>query len=159
MKEAVPEDLNRAREAAARVLASGLVQTSLARGSGEVLEPVPVHTPDGGEIAGWFIGIAADGRLAGFLQLAADLVFRRYSSFQRRPPSLEGCPEVADWLDQSQILDRARTRATAGEKLAEPFLTYDQNPDRLVWAVGATDPQGRESTIYVAGDFVYRARE
>jgi hypothetical protein len=156
MREAAPADLNRARKAAARVLASGLVRTPLADGSGEVLEPVPVHAPDG-EIAGWFIGIADGDRLAGFLQLAADLAFRRYSSFQRHPPSLEGCPRVADWLDRSRILDLARTRAAAGERLAEPFLTYDQNPDRLVWAVGATDLEGRESTIHVAGDFVYRA--
>jgi hypothetical protein len=32
-----------------------------------------------------------------------------------------------------------------------------QNPDRLVWAVGVTDPEGRESRIHVAGDFVCRA--
>lgn len=155
MREVDPEDLARAREAAARVLASGLVRTPA--GEGSVLEPLPVRTPDGLEIAGWFVGIAAGDRLAGFLQLAADRTFRRYSSFQRHPPALEGTPPVADWLDQKRILERARSRAEPGERLAEPFLAFDQSPDRLAWAVKATDPEGRESTIYVAGEYAYRA--
>jgi hypothetical protein len=142
-----PGDPVRAREAAARVLASGLVQTA---GAGELQEPVPVHTPDGAEIAGWFVGMALGDRLTGFLQLQADLSFRRYSSFQHHP-------RLADWLDRSQILDRARSQAASGEQLTDPFLTYDQSPDRLAWAVKATDSKGQESTIYVAGEYAYRA--
>lgn len=156
MKEASPEELARARAAAARVLASGLLQTPAADGSGTVSEPVPVHSPDGEEIVGWMVGIAAGDRLAGFLQLAADGTFRRYASFQRFPPSLEGCPAAADWLDPSRILERARSKAKASERLEDPFLTYDQNPDRLAWAVPATDRQGTRSTILVAGEFVFR---
>src|SRR5262249_47946884 len=140
MKPVSPEDLDKARGVADRVLASGLVQTPLASGSGTLLEPVPIHSPDGGEIAGWLIGIAVGDRLAGFMQLGPDLTFRRYSTFQRHPPSLDGCPQVADWLDRPRILDRAHSQATAGEQLAEPFLTYDQSPDRLAWAILATDP-------------------
>jgi hypothetical protein len=136
------------------VLVSGLVEAPA--GSSE-LEPVPIQTPDGGKVAGWFVGMAMEDRLVGFLQLAVDLTFRRYSSFQRRPPDLEGCPRRDDWLDPARILDLARAQAAPGERLAEPFLTYDQNPDRLAWAVQATDREGRESTIYVAGEYAYRA--
>jgi hypothetical protein len=153
MKEPDPGALGRARAAAARVRASGLIQTP----AGDLLEPVPIHTPDGGEIAGWFVGLGVGPLLAGFLQLAADLAFRRYASFQRHPPALEGCPRRDDWLDPLRILERARSRAADDERLADPFLTYDENPDRLAWAVRATDPAGREGTIYVAGDFAYRA--
>jgi hypothetical protein len=34
-----------------------------------------------------------------------------------------------------------------------PLLTYDGNPDRVVWAVPVTG--GRPRTIHVAGDYVY----
>jgi hypothetical protein len=157
MREIDAHDLDQVRQAVDRLLASGLVQMPLGRPAGKVLEPVPIHRPDGDEIAGWFVGIAMGDRLAGFLQLSPALTFRRYSSFQRHPPAIEGCPLVADWIDRSRILERARSRADQGETLADPFLSYDQNPDRLVWAVRTTYPDGRESAIYVAGDFIYRA--
>lgn len=156
MSKVKPEDVAEARTAALRVLSSGLLQTPVEGGAGRVEEPVPIWVPEDEEIAGWMVGIAVEDRLAGFLQLAADRVFRRYASFQRYPPSLEGCPALADWLDRSRIADRARSKAKPGEELAEPFLTYDQNPDRLAWAVRATDRKGNSATIWVAGEFVYR---
>ncbi|MGH3130255.1 MAG: hypothetical protein ACRDNX_05520, partial [Gaiellaceae bacterium] len=69
----------------------------------------------------------------------------------------EALPAAGDWLDPSRILERAKTRAQADERLSPPLMTYDRSPERLVWAVRATDPAGRERTIFVAGDTVYEA--
>jgi hypothetical protein len=143
------------RQVVGKLLAS--VQDSLVRSSGQILEPVAIRHPSGDGLAGWFIGVGSGDRLLGFFQLAPDLTFHRFSSFQRRPGSLEGCPPVADWLDPARIQEKARARAEAGDHLAEPFLSYDRNPDRLAWVVRAVDDQGREKALFVAGDTVYAA--
>lgn len=84
--------------------------------------------------------------LVGFFVLGLDLVVHRWSSFQRRAGSLDGCPPAATWLDPATIASRART-VTATEPTGPPMLSYDGAPERLAWAV----PCG-STTVYVAGD-------
>jgi hypothetical protein len=145
------------REMAEKLLASRLIQDPVVRADGRILEPVAILHPSGSGLAGWWVGVGAGDRMLGFFQLAPDLTFRRFSSFQRRPSSLDGCPPAADWLDPSRILEKARSQAAAGDRLAEPYLTYDRNPDRLAWAVRAVDDQDREKVFLVAGDAVWIA--
>jgi len=148
----------RVRELAARVLRSGVTGrgAGTAAPAGELLDPVPIRSP-GGEPAGWWVPLAAGGRLLGFLQFDDALRFRRSSSFQRRPGDLASCPPLADWTDPARILERARIRASPGDRLDSPFLSFDANPDRLAWAVPATTPDGERKIIFVAGDAVYLA--
>jgi hypothetical protein len=79
----------------------------------------------------------------------------RYSTFQRRPGSIEGCPSAEFWLDKATITNKARTLAVAGETLTQPVLSYDRSPSRLAWLVKAVNPEGQVRAIYVTGDYVY----
>lgn len=96
--------------------------------------------------------------LLGFLQILPDLALMRSSSFQRHAGSVEGCPEAAAWLDSAVIRQRASARLRRGEQPGEPFLTYDGQPTRLVWAVPVTARSGRARVIFVAGDYVFEPR-
>jgi hypothetical protein len=79
----------------------------------------------------------------------------RYSSFQRRPGDLSGCPPARDWLDPASARDRAASQAHPDDDVETPVLTFDRSPDRLVWAVPIRRPDGRRYTVYVAGSSVY----
>jgi hypothetical protein len=130
------------------------VSDPLAKKSGRVQEPLPI-VDRRHETASWFVGITVEDRLVGFMQFKPDLTLMRYSSFQQRVDSLEGCPPAETWLNPATITERAATKATPDETLSTPRLTFDANPTRIVWAVDATNEAGKVRTIYIAGDYVY----
>lgn len=147
-------DLREVRQRSKDLFEAGVVQNAFVQKNGRLQTPVPVRDPDGGTNS-WFIGIVTKNKLVGFIQLHSDLTFMRYSTFQRHPPSIEDCPDTRTWLDPDYILKRARAKAKPSDKLEHPFLTYDRNPSRIVWAVEAKDKQGLRKRIFVAGDYVY----
>lgn len=126
----------------------------LVQKEGKIENPIPVLEASG-SINSWFVGVTAGNTLAGFMQIDNDLNLLRYSSFQRVPNSLRGCPPADLWLDPEKIISLARTKAAKDDSLSDPVLTYDQNPSRIVWSVIATDKQGRKKKICVAGEYVY----
>jgi hypothetical protein len=138
--------------AARRLLAGGAVGDPSLR-EANVGSPLPVRAR-GGELHSWFVPIVFGESLAAFLQLMPDATLMRFSSFQRRPGSREGLPAAADWLDATRIRERARGAARAGESAGEPMLTFDRNPDRLVWSVPLTSSSGARELL-VAGEVVY----
>jgi hypothetical protein len=138
------------------LLRSGEIGSSMVRKSGRIGTPIAVLEPGGG-LHSWFVPVAIGNRLAGFLQLLPDLTMMRYSSFQRRDDSMEGCPPEESWIDAETVRRRARESARPGETLGEPFLTYDQAPSRLAWAVPLTSPDGATRTLHVAGRAVWEA--
>ncbi len=140
---------------AERLLRAGAAQDPLVAQQGRAAPPLAILAPNGSP-AGWFVGIAVAEQLAGFLQFTQAGELLRYASFQRRPGSLAGCPQAADWLDPALIKQRAQAQAQPGEVLGEPSLSYDQAPTRLVWAVPTVKPGGQAGAIYVAGSYVYR---
>lgn len=132
----------------------GITGATLPTATETVADPIGIHAPNG-DIEGWFIGVVVDNRLLGFIRLETDLSVHGYSSFQRRPDSLDGCPDATSWLDPEKVLERARSLSSAGDTLEPPVLSYDQNPDRLAWAVTTKRQSGKSDTIYVAGEYVY----
>jgi hypothetical protein len=149
--------IDKVRERAALFFAQSTA-SELVQNSGELQEPLPVNYPNG-KLHSWFVGVTVNCKLAGFLQLLPDLSPLRYSTFQRRPDSLEGCPDSADWLDRARIQSRAAGALGSGESLGEPYLTFDQHPSRLVWAVPVESERDGKREILVAGDFVYERSE
>jgi hypothetical protein len=147
-------EVDKVRQRAAVLFAQGIASDELVQNSGELEAPVPVSDP-GGRLHSWFIGVTVNSKLAGFLQLLPDLTLLRYSTFQRQPTTLEGSPDSADWLDRGRIRRRAANALRAGESLGEPYLTFDQHPSRLVWAVPVASERGGKKEIFVAGEFVY----
>ena len=142
--------IDEAKRLAARALASGLAEDPLALERGRLLDPVRIHDPDGGP-AGWMVPVELGGSVLGFIQLMADGQFHRYASFHgpsRRP---DDCPSARDWLDPEAIQQRARAVSGPDERLGMPILTYDRSPDRLVWAVQTTSPDGTPGIVFVAG--------
>ncbi|MDQ2838386.1 MAG: hypothetical protein M3Y42_04275 [Actinomycetota bacterium] len=136
---------DRTAEVARSLLSSPELADSLVRSRGVIGQPIPVLRPDNQARQAWFVPVTVADLLAGFLVLGLDNVLRRWSSFQRRPDSIEGCPAAADWLSAPTILDRARTAGADG-KLGTPYLSYDCSPDRIAWIV----PAGAQQ-VYVAG--------
>jgi hypothetical protein len=122
----------------------------LVAASGVVEEPLPIVDP-AGRHERWFVPVVVDHRLAGFFVVGLDLVVHRWSTFQRRPESLEGCPPAADWLDPTVIAGRA-AEVAPGEPTGPPVLGYDRAPDRIAWRV----PVGGR-TVHVAGTAAWLA--
>lgn len=149
-------ELQRVRQSAEQALASGLAGVDSAiRQRGRLLEPVPITAPDGTR-AGWLVGFAVGDTLVGLIQLTADTTFHRYASFQRRPTDTQGCPAVRTWFDPATIHSQARSLVGSQAQLAQPVLSFDLNPDRLVWVVAAVQPDGHQTTINVAGEYAYQ---
>ena len=147
----------RVYERAVLFFKSGVAQDSLVTQDGKVEKPIPIHDPSG-NIVSWFIGITIGEKLASFMQIDNDLRLLRYSTFQRVPESLVGCPSAKTWLNPKTLTELATTLAKPDEELAPPVLTYDRSPSRIVWSVEATDKDGKKRTIYVAGEYVYSKR-
>jgi hypothetical protein len=133
---------------------SGIAHDPFVQKDGKVRRPIPIYGPDS-DISSWFVGVTVKDKIVGFMQLDKDLTLIRYSTFQRHPSTIEGCPNAHTWLDPNYIVERARTKASRADKLATPFLSYDRSPSRLAWVVKATDKKGHMKKIFVAGDFVY----
>lgn len=138
------------------LLGSGEIGSPLQIASGRIEAVIPVRTWDR-ELHSWFVPVTAGGRLAGFFQFLPDLTLMRFSSFQRREDSVEGCPLAESWLDLEIIRRRAQERARSGEKAGEPLLTYFQASSQLAWAVPMTSPGGASRTLLVAGNAVWEA--
>jgi hypothetical protein len=154
MIERPEQDAPRALDKAAELFSKGIVQSLLVQREGRLAGPIPVHEPEG-DISSWFIGVQVGDRLAGFIHLDRRLELLRYSTFQRHPGSLEGCPSARSWIDPQYVLELAMTQIPRGMKAAEPYMTYDQDLSRLTWAVPWTDMTGLVHTVFVAGEFVY----
>ncbi len=138
------------------LLRSGEPASSIVRESGRIGTPIAVLAPDG-VLHSWFVPITVGTRLAGFFQFLPDQTMMRYSSFQRRDDSLEGCPSAESWIDAETIRHCAQKSARPGETVGRPFLTYDRVPSRLAWAVLLTSPNGATRTLHIAGQVVWEA--
>ena len=121
------------------------VVTDPAAAAATLEQPIPVLGP-GGELDSWFVALTTGEGILGFFQLEPDLTLHRYSAFELPQPA-------SAWLDSDAIVARAHAAAAEGDELGEPVLTYRENRDRLTWRVPI---RGRQSAIYVAGDFVER---
>ena len=144
--------LKRAREHLRKGASGGVT----VRKSGRVEQPIPVLGPNG-ELHSWFVPVTVGELLAGFFEFQPDLIYMRYSSFQRQEDRLEGCPAAELWIDANAIRRQVENNVRPGEKAREPFLTYDGAPSRLAWAVVFDAPDGTTRTVYVAGTVVWEA--
>ncbi len=124
----------------------------------EVLDPIPIVTPNG-IMHSWFVSVAVGNVMLGFFELLPNMRMTRYSSFQRDPSSLKGCPPVAAWTDPGTVLRTARPYFGPGETARTPVLSYDGTPARLAWAVEVMAADGSRRVIYVAGSAVWRAED
>ncbi len=138
-----------ARATADRLLRSGFVENPTIRNEGAIGDPLPIREPDGGP-AGWFVPVIAGDLLCGFFQFDAQLTLLRFSRFPK-------FPAASDWLDADAIRRNALAKFPDVAPAGEPFLTYDANVTRLVWAVPVRGPSG-EKMIYVAGDYAWVTR-
>jgi hypothetical protein len=139
---------------AAALFEDGITQDELIRKRGRLLPAIAIHEPDGG-VHGWFVPIVVGEKLVAFMQFNKAEEFERFSSFMHAPGDMTACPDKASWVDPRAIQKVAKTRLLPGQHVAEPFLTYDRHPDRLVWAVPLSSNKGRQGYIYVAGNYVF----
>jgi hypothetical protein len=141
---------------AKRLLLGGIAGDALVGESGVAGKPIPICSPNR-KTVGWFVPVIVADVLAGFMQFDVRCVLRRYSSFQRRPGSVEGCPLTKLWIDREAIRAVAAERLGKGYRPLAPYLTYDRSPDRLVWAVPARHNVKGTRTVFVAGGYAYVA--
>jgi hypothetical protein len=146
--------LARLRGTAETLLRRRTVGDALVRKRGLVRDPVPVVGPDG-RVDSFVVAVVVGDKLAGFVQLLPDGRLMRYASFQRRPDSIEGAPDAADWLDPQRIRARAEARLGARESAGTPYLTFDRSPTRLAWLVPVVGAGGGERQLLVAGESVF----
>lgn len=135
--ETTPQEL---RAAADRLFASDLIDDRVREGA-TVGDPLPIRTLSG-DPAGWFVPVIAGERLRGFIQFDASLAFLRFSRFPDPPPL------AATWIDADAVREIARHYFPEAD--GTPFLTFDRNVSRLVWAL----PAGTK-TIFVAGEYAW----
>lgn len=146
----------RIQRAVKTLLLQGEAQTELDSAI-EIGEPIPVVHPDGTPRS-WFVPLVAGSKLAGFAELLPSLTPLRMSSFHRRGRLDDRAPNASDWTDTDRIRARAASLAREGEQLSAPVLTYDGDPNRLVWKIVATTPSGAPRVLFVAGTAAYVAR-
>jgi hypothetical protein len=139
---------------ARQYLDSGSFGDELVRRSARIAEPLLVVDPHR-EPHSWLVGLTEGDRLVALFQFMLDGTVMRYSTFQRRPGDLTHSPPVRDWLDGEAASARAVVRARDGETIEDAWLTFDRNPDRIVWAVSLRGSNGEMRTLYVAGHSVY----
>ena len=141
------------RALARQLLDRGSFGDETVRRSAAIAEPLLVSGP-GREPHSWLVGLTIGDRLVSVFQFLLDGSVMRYSSYQRRPGDLTHSPPARDWLDAEVVKARASAKARSGERAEEVWLTYDRNPDRVVWAVLLRGSQASR-TVFVAGDAVY----
>lgn len=150
--------IHRISEQAIGLFKSGIAQDAIVNTRGEIETPIRMVGPDEDTVS-WFVGTTVEDKLVGFMQFGTELRLMRYSTFQRRESSMDGCPHAKVWLDSSNVLSRAKTIDAPGDELMEPFLSYDRHPTCVAWAVRAKDKDGKVRIIYVAGNYVYESLE
>jgi hypothetical protein len=141
------------RDAARKYLASAPGLDARTRHASVLDDPRPVLTPDRRPHS-WVVGVSVDSHPVGFVQVLLDGTIMRYSAFPGRPRSDTPSPGGAR---PAQARQRIGTAVPGSEIVEEPFLTFDRNPDRLVWAAIVKTPQGTQRLMFVAGDSVYEA--
>ena len=146
------KDLEKIQEKALLLFRTGITQDSLVERLGTVEKAIPIYGP-GLNIVSYFVGITVKDKIVGFMQFNLKYRLMRYSTFQRHKGSLEGCPLAKSWLDSNYILSLAKTKISPCRELMTPYLTYDKEITRVVWAVKTRNEHMR--TIYVAGKYVY----
>jgi hypothetical protein len=114
-------------------------------------------TDRGGELRFWFVPVVVDDQIAGYFRVGVDLSDLRWSSFQRRPDTLAGCPPATLWLDTEVIRGRALSLAHPGEVASAPRLSFDRIPDRIAWLVRLETPAGEGRDVFIAGYAVWPA--
>jgi hypothetical protein len=139
------------------LLEDGVMADEWTRQHGEVRVAVPVEAPRG-LLHSWFVPVLHRDLLVGFFELTPELDVRRYSSFQQREGSVEGCPLASDWIDVTAIRQKVARRVGAGMTLGEPYLSFDTYPSRLAWAVPVSSPEGGSRLMFVAGNSVFESR-
>ncbi len=144
--------LKRAKE----LLNSGKFGDLMIHRSGRIEQPIPVFGPKG-KLHSWFVPVTVGELLVGFFEFRSDLTLMRYSSFQRREGSLEGCPVAKLWIDADIIRQQALKNAMPGEKILKTFLTYDRVPSHLAWMVVLQSPEGTARALFVAGGSVWQS--
>ena len=149
-------DIEKIYEKAHLFFNTGITQDSLVENLGTVEETIPIYGPDS-NIVSYFVGITVQDKIVGFMQFDVEHRLMRYSTFQRKKGSLESCPPAKSWLDPNYIKELAKTKILPGEELMTPFLTYDREITRIVWAVKTRNERPR--TIFVAGDYVYSSKD
>jgi hypothetical protein len=145
----------RIERAVKALLSGGFAQTELDSPL-EIGAPIPVVHPDGTQRS-WFVPLVAGAKLAGFAELLPSLAPLRMSSFHRRGRLDDHAPNASDWTDTDRIHARAASLAREDEQLSPPVLTYDGEPNRLVWKIVATSPSGKSRVLFVTGTAAYVA--
>jgi len=139
------------------LLEQGAMADEWTRRNGEVRVAIPVEAPRG-LLHSWFVPVLHRDLLLGFFELTPELDVRRYSSFQQREGSVEGCPSALDWIDVTAIRRKVAQRLGAGVTMGEPYLSFDTYPSRLAWAVPTTLPDRTSRLVFVAGNHVFESR-
>ncbi len=143
---------------AGELLVRGVAGDDYLQTHGRLGRPLVILHPAGGMYS-WFVPMTISRHLVGFMLLSPELEFLRFTVLQRRPGSLEGAPDAADWLAPERVLSAAARITRPDERLTDPVLTYDQVPDRLAWRVEARSPDGTTRRIMVAGGTAYEPKD
>ena len=123
------------------------------RRSATIAEPLLVVGPER-EPHSWLVALTIAERLVAVFQFLLDGTVMRYSSYQRRPDDLTHCPLAREWLDADVASAHVRAKARPDEEVDDVWLTFDRNPDRVVWAVRLRG-SGGDRTLFVAGTSIY----
>lgn len=141
---------------AKELLAGGTLDNSFFPANAIIAQPLPVIDPAGSGLHSWWVPLTAGDRLIAFFQFLKNGSLMRSSSFQRHKDNYESCPLATDWLDEDRVRQIAAGKIRSGEVFQKPYFTYDNAPERLVWAVPVTHAAtGKDRIIYVAGAYAY----
>jgi hypothetical protein len=118
-------------------------------------EPRPVLNPDRQQHS-WLVGVRVNGRRVGFVQVLLDGTVMRYSMFPLVPDRMSET-SAAELFSPAKARERIAAAAHECQIVDGPFLTYDRNPDRLVWAAVVRTRHGARQLMFAVGDSVYEA--
>lgn len=149
------EEVQNVHERAIELFKSGIVENTMVNANGNVEMPIRIFSPERKPVS-WFVGVTMKNKLVGFMQFNTELGLMRYSTFLHQSSTLDDCPLAKVWLDSKTILDLAKKRASLGEELMEPVLSYDKSPTRIAWTVKVKEKGRKVGTIFVAGKYVYK---
>ncbi len=143
------------REAGKQLASAGLTGPFL-RERAHPGAAIPIRDAHG-VLHSWFVPVLVEDQLAGFFRVDPQGRDWSWSSFQRRPDTLAGCPAANLWLDLEAIRQRALSLAQPNEVAQTPQLSFDRIPDRLAWRVRLHAPSGEWRDLFVAGTAAWPA--